>query len=206
MKALLMMLGVGICCAQPQTGPDASKFRLERVGGPLYATIAGSEKKIADAALDAWLIDDGKQVAYSSADGAGGFENEGQALRIFDLSTAKTTKILAESFEIKNVEVARSTQGKTALLVTMEDGGLGASHVAVVDPRRGEVWVQHGARFGAKQKGAISVEWYRDADWALLQEKQIVKPYRVRRYDLDALLVRPITVRNTHPKVSPKNE
>jgi hypothetical protein len=199
MKAFLAILGVGFCCAQPQSGPDASKLKLERAGGPLYATIAGSEKKIADAALDAWLIDHGKQVAYSSADGADGFENEGQALRILDTSTGKTTRILAESFEIKNVEGARSTLGKTALLVTMEDGGLGASHVAVVDPTRGEVWVQHGARFGTQRKGTVSVEWYRDADWALLQEKQIVKPYRVRWYDLDTLLVHPVIVRNTHP-------
>jgi hypothetical protein len=206
MKMLLLMLGVGICCAQPQRGPYVSKFRLERAGGPLYATVAGSEEKIADAALGAWLIDDGKQVAYSSADGVGGFENEGQALRIWDLSTGKTTKILAESFEIMRVETARSIRGKAALLVTMEDGGLGASHVAVVDPGRGEVWVRHGARFGAKQKGAVSVEWYRDADWALLQEKQIVKPYRIRRYDLDALLARPVAIPTPRPQVSPKKQ
>jgi hypothetical protein len=61
-------------------------------------------------------------------------------------------------------------------------------------PQRGEVWVQHGARFGAQKNGVVSVESYRDAEWALLQEKQTVKPYRVREYDLDALLSRPVIV------------
>src|SRR5260370_351902 len=64
--------------------------------------------------------------------------------------------------------------------------------IAVVDPQRGETWVQHGARFGAKQKGAVSVEWYKDPDWELLQQGQTVKAYRTQRYDLDELLRRPV--------------
>ena len=40
--------------------------------GPLYATIGARERKIADEAVAAWIIQGGRGVVYSGRDGAGG--------------------------------------------------------------------------------------------------------------------------------------
>src|SRR5687767_4134459 len=68
----------------------ASSFRVvdtaTSTGGKLYITVAGRERKIYDEAFEAWLINDGRDVVFSSHDGAGGFENEGQSLRIYNVA------------------------------------------------------------------------------------------------------------------------
>src|SRR5215213_4329434 len=63
--------------------------------GPLYVTIGGKERKIAEEAVAAWIIQGGRRVVYSGRDGAGGFENEGQSLRIYDARTGQPRKIMA---------------------------------------------------------------------------------------------------------------
>jgi len=191
MRLLLPILWGGLLWAAPQSADI--KLLLKEPGAPLYATLAGKEVKVADAAQKAWLLNGGKQIAYSGRDGAGGFENEGESLRVFDPSTRKTRKVLSERFEIKKVESVRARNARTALLVTMEDGGLGATHIAVVDPARGEVWAQHGARFGSVTNGTIRVEWYRDEDWPL-EGKPSVKPVRTQSFDLSTLLARPVII------------
>ncbi|MFN2514318.1 MAG: hypothetical protein ABR568_23255, partial [Pyrinomonadaceae bacterium] len=94
----------------------------------LYITVNGRERKISNQAFEAWLIDDGKSVAYSGLDGSGGFENEGQSLRIYDVTTGRTRKILSEYVGIVALMPARLSTGQLALLLKMADGGLGASY------------------------------------------------------------------------------
>jgi len=129
--------------------PRASSFRLEQnptvmLANRLFITVTGAERKITNQALDAWLIDDGMSVVYSWLDGSGGFENEGQSLRIYDVRRDTTRKILSEYVAVVALMPVKVSNGKLALLVKMGDGGLGASYFAVVDPQRGEVFIDNG--------------------------------------------------------------
>src|SRR5262245_16196966 len=123
--------------------PIAMSVRIEADRGhpgPLYARIDGEEVQIARAAYGAWLVGGGREVAYSGADGAGGYENEGQSLRIYDIRTKASRKVLAARYVIDAVTEVTTRRGERVLLVEMRDGGLGASHLAIVAPRRGEIF------------------------------------------------------------------
>jgi hypothetical protein len=172
----------------------ASQTRLLAEGGPLYAKIEGTEVRVAAAAFRAWIVANGAAIVYSTANGSGGFEGEGQSLYRYDVATGRKSKIISESFEITAVEAAQSTDGKVALLVSLEDGGLGASHIAVVDLQRGEVFRQDGAKFAGSSGGSFTVAWYRDQDWDDLRENVQVSPYKTQVYDLDQILKRPVIV------------
>lgn len=162
------------------------------VSGTLYVTIGGSERKIADQALEAWIIEGGRRVVYSGRDGAGGFENEGQSLRIYDAATGRTRKIMSEYYGIDRVTEAKTMRGRTALLVEMSDGGLGASYFAVVDPARGEVFFRRWAKLLSRQRDVITLGFFREDDWGEMIENSNanVRPYKRERHNLNALLQR----------------
>lgn len=159
----------------------------EDLTGQVVTMIDGQERVIADEAWNAWIIEEGRAVVYSGSDGAGGFENEGQSLWRYDAATGGKRKLMAEFFMIRKVVEAQSRSGETALLVTMMDGGLGAPHVAVVDPKRGQVWRQQMARFVGVRNGNIAVALY-DPDEIQLQENP--RPRKLVYYSLDDLLSR----------------
>jgi hypothetical protein len=195
----------------------ASSFRLEKLDGPignrLYITVGGTERKITNQALDAWLIDDGKRVVYSWLDGSGGFENEGQSLRIYDVTTGRTRKILSEYFGIVALMPLKLSNGKLVLLVKMADGGLGASYFAVADPQRGEVFYRRWAEVTDVAGDRIKLAIYKSDDWEQILEsrsgeaddpnrvisKTNVKPKRVETHDLKQVL----KMRTIHNKRSP---
>src|SRR5688572_26823121 len=81
----------------PIFGQKAVSFEIENsgeyYGGKLFITFNGKQKMIAEQANDAWIINEGRKIVYSGRDGAGGYENEGQSLRIYDVNTGKTKKI-----------------------------------------------------------------------------------------------------------------
>lgn len=198
--------------------PRASSFRLEKnpnvpLGNRLYITVAGAERKITDQALDTWLVDDGKSVVYSGLDGSGGFENEGQSLRIYDVKTGSTRKILSEYVYVVALMPLRVSNGKLALLVRMQDGGLGASYFAVVDPQRGEVFNRDWAELTAVTGDRLKLAFYNEDDWdAILGSRSgepddpnrvishaKVKPKRVETHDLKRIL----KMRTIHNRKSP---
>jgi len=178
--------------------PSAGQERIEKVRvehsdnnvGPLHVSAGGREIRVTDKALNAWIVGGGRQVAYSAPDGSGGYENEGNALHLYDLQGGKERKILSEYFAIDRVTEVRTRNGKTAFLVEMRDGGLGASHVAVVDPRRGEVFIASKARLQDRKGDFLVLGFYRDDDWEVLANGKSVQPYKVQRYDLKRLLLR----------------
>jgi hypothetical protein len=160
--------------------------------GPLYVTINGQERKIADEAVEAWIIQGGRQVVYSGRDGAGGYENEGQSLRIYDARTGKRRKIMSEYVVVTKVTEVTTSSNKTALLVDMEDGGLGASYVAVVDPARGQVFFRHWAKIISRRGDIIVIGHYKEEDWDKFMENEHAKvtPYKKERQNLNAILRR----------------
>ncbi len=175
-----------------------TRVRLEKqeIYGPLFITIAGREKKITDQAQQAWIINVGHHVVYSSSDGAGGFENEGQSLHLYDVGTGNHKRIMSEYFIVDKVEEVVTSKKKRALLVKMVDGGLGASYVAVVDPWRGEVFFRPRARILARKGDTIVIGFYKEEDWEKLDSEQggKVRPYKSERHNLNSLLLRRVIV------------
>jgi hypothetical protein len=158
--------------------------------GPLYARIDGKDVQVAHAAFAAWLVDDGREVAYSGADGAGGYENEGQSLRIYDVRTKASRKVLAARYVIDGVTDVTTRSGERALVVVMRDGGLGASHLAIVAPRRGEVFSRSQVKLLRRQGDVIIVSRYREDDWERMARGISVTPTSTEQYDLDAIVRR----------------
>ena len=193
----------------------ATKFRLEQIEGAgtianrLYVTVNGRERKITNQALLAWIIDDGKRVAYSWTDGSGGFENEGQSLRIYNVRTGRIRKVLSEFMMIVALTPHRLTTGELALLIKMGDGGLGGSYFAVVDPNRGEVFYRRWAEVTAVVGDRITLAFYNPEDWENIQQERAgkeddpnvvvsttkVKPIKHERHDLKRILKLPVLVR-----------
>jgi hypothetical protein len=164
---------------------DASPFF-----GPLFVTIEGKEKQIADEAIKAWLIQGGRKVVYSGRDGAGGFENEGQSLRIYDAATGARRKIMSQYYGIDKITEVTTSSKKTALLVEMSDGGLGASYLAVVDPARGEVFFRRWAKIISRRGDNIVIGFYKESDWDKLNENESAKvtPRKTERQNLNTVL------------------
>jgi len=164
----------------PSARARASSFRIDETGtstgGKLYITVAGRERKIYDEAFEAWLVNDGRDVVFSSHDGAGGFENEGQSLRIYNVATRAVRKILSETVGIIAVQEVKTSTGATVLLVAMADGGLGGSYFAVVDPKRGEVFFRRWAEVTAIYGDNITLATYRADDFEAINEERGWKP------------------------------
>src|SRR5262249_35028903 len=135
-----------------------------------------------------WLIRGGEQLAYSALDGAGGYENEGQSLWLYIPGSA-AKKILAEKYSIREVRDA-STSRRKGLLILMRDGGLGASHLALADPARGEVFRVTQARLLSRDGDRIRVGFQKEDDWAVLLSGQEAPPSREEAFDLNELLDR----------------
>lgn len=194
---LLIVSAVYVLAKNAQTSEQrVTKVRIARqdIYGALFVTIAGTEKKVADQAQQAWIINGGRHVVYSSSEGAGGFENEGQSLHLYDVDTGNHKRIMSQYFMVETVKEVITSNKKRALLVTMEDGGLGASYVAVIDPLRGEVFFRRWARILANKGDTIVLGFYREADWGELEPGKKVRPYKRERHNLKSLLRRPLIV------------
>jgi len=194
---LLIVLAVYVPALNAQTSEtQATKVRIAMrdIYGDLFVTIAGTEKKVTDQAQQAWIINRGRHVVYSSNEGAGGYENEGQSLHLYDLDTKNHKRIMSEYFMVEGVKEVVTSNKKRALLVTMEDGGLGASYLAVVDPLRGEVFFRRWVRILANNGDIIVLGFYREKDWGDLEEGKKIRPYKRERHNLKTLLLRPVIV------------
>lgn len=194
---LLIVAAVYVPAGRAQTSaPRATKVRIDMrdIYGSLFVTIAGTEKKVTGQAQQAWIINGGRHVVYSSDEGAGGFENEGQSLHLYDVDTGNHKRIMSEYFMVATVKEVITSTKKRTLLVTMEDGGLGASYVAVVDPWRGEVFFRRWVRILANKDDTIVLGFYRESDWGDFAEGKKVRPYKTERHNLNSLLQRRVIV------------
>jgi hypothetical protein len=204
---LLMIYGCISPATAQTTEPRATDFEISEVsnptiGGKLSITVGGQRRKIADEALEAWFIDDGQQVVYSAADGAGGYENEGQSLRVYDVKTGAARKVMSEYVMVEALAPVKLTSGKTVLLVRMTDGGLGASYFAVVDPLRGQIFKRLWAELTALDGDRVTLAFYREEDWSEINEgrepvtdktevipkKPRARPFKTEVHDLKKLL------------------
>jgi hypothetical protein len=196
LKVVVFLLLSAVCVS----AQNATRVRVELAGieiyGPLFVTIDETEKKITEQAQQAWILSGGRYVVYSSSDGAGGYENEGQSLHLYDVRTGKSKRIMSEYFMVEKVTEVVTSKKKRALLVELEDGGLGASYVAVVDPFRGEVFFRRWARILRQTGDTIVLGFYREDDWHKLdtEQGQKVRPHRTERHNLNSILLRKVMV------------
>ena len=213
--ALLLTFGLFTCHARgtyaqqphaPGASPVITSTRVEAAAGtysgPLHITVVGGkETKIAADAIAAWIIDNGRKVVYSGRDGAGGYENEGQSLRVYDARTGRHRKILSEYFEVNEVTEVDVAENESALLVTMSDSGLGASYLAVVDPTRGEVFFRRWVRVESREGNVIVIGHYTEDDWGKLSEDENAKvtPYNTERHSLGTILKGRVITNKRHP-------
>ena len=200
MIAIVVLLTVSVYePANAQTSePRATNVRITMrdmdIYGALSVMIAGTEKKVTDQAQQAWIINGGRHVVYSSNEGAGGYENEGQSLHLYEVKTGNNKLIMSEYFMVETVKEVITSNKKRALLVTMEDGGLGASYLAVVDPWRGEVFFRRWVRILTSKGDTIVLGFYSEKDWGDMEEGKKVRPYKKERHNLKTLLLRPVIV------------
>ena len=200
MIAIVVLLLVSVVVpANAQTSePLAEKVRVEMrdrdVYGALFVTVAGTEKKVTDQAQQAWIINGGRHVVYSSDQGAGGYENEGQSLHLYDVKTGKHKRIMSHYFIVETVKEVITSNKKRALLVTMEDSGLGATYLAVVDPWRGEVFFRRWVQLLANNGDTIVLGFYKESDWGDMVEGKKPRPFRKERHNLKTLLLRRVIV------------
>ncbi|MEZ5425105.1 MAG: hypothetical protein R2747_02465 [Pyrinomonadaceae bacterium] len=133
--------------------------------GDLYITVGGKEKMAARNIIDAWMINDGKEVLYSASDGSGGYENEGQSLRIYDVKTGRAKKIMSQYYMIEAIAETRLSDGKLALIVRMTDGGAGNNYISVVDPTRGEVFFRRFAEVLKVERDQMTLGIFEEGSW-----------------------------------------
>ena len=205
LAGIVLLIFSAICVHAQSDVQTATSVRIDKneteIYWPLFVTIAGKEKRVTDQAQQAWIINGGRHVVYSSSDGSGGYENEGQGLHLYDVATGKHRRIMSEYFMVDDVKEAVTSNNKRALLVVMSDGGLGGEYIAVVDPGRGQVFFRRWARILSQTGDNIVLGLYREADWDKLNnnEGDKVRPYKRERYDLKALLRRRVIVNKRYP-------
>lgn len=203
----LVLLSAGVKAQDTNaqtTSPIITAARVARAEGEMtgavYVTINGKETKIADAGVDSWVIQRGRQLVYSGRDGSGGYENEGMSLYVYDAGTGRQRKIMSEYFMVDTVTEVTTSTRKTALLVMLSDGGLGASYFAVVDPARGEVFFRRWARLLSRQGDNVALGFYKEEDWEKLAEPNArVRPHRKERHNLSTILRRRVIVNKRDP-------
>lgn len=174
--------------------PQLPSFRIAPgpagLGGKLTANIDGRDVTLAEDAVKAWVLARGRFIAWSAPDGAGGFENEGQALYVYDVQARATRKVAAEYFMI---ESARTLDRGSLVALTMQDGGLGASHLAIVHADRGLVYHAPLARIVAICGDEVTVAHY-DASAYESGPAPVGTPKKLEKLSLSALRDAPILV------------
>lgn len=134
----------------------------------IVAKIGGVERTLGHAAtmgspIQATTVGD-RFVVWSDGDGAGGYENEGEALHCYDAVTGRSRRILREYYTITDLRVVEAPNGRHYVIVSMTDGGEGAPHVAIVDPLRGEVYRADRSEVVSADGNGIVIGHYGDDD------------------------------------------
>lgn len=203
LTVLVCVLSISAIAQNLRATAAEIKTENEGFGGEVFITVDGQQKRIAEHAYGVWLINNGREVVYSGRDGAGGFENEGHSLNIYEVKTGKKRKIMAQYYMISGLSEVKLKNGRIALLVRMDDGGLGASYFSVVDPQRGEVFFRPFAELSRQKGDKLTLLFYEEGDWeTILQsrnypdasksafpaKKAPVKPAKTETHDLNAIL------------------
>lgn len=170
-----------VSVTQVSVARDTTQFTT---GPVLLSRADGSSDTLAVEAVRAWRLADGAEVAWSGRDGGGGFENEGQALRLAAVDSTDAPRFtLREPFGIESVEELRDSEGRRLLAVAMVDGGAGMPHLVLVDPARGVVYRAVRSRV-AERGDTLTIEH--------LEPEGSTLPSVIEMLTIRELLVRPL--------------
>ena len=158
--------------------------------GTLFVQADGEDVKVAEDALEFWLMDEGRTVYYNYRHHKSGYEAEGHGLMRYDVESGEKEVVFEDDLLIVEVMEAKSLGGRTALIVEMEDGGLGAPLVAVADPGRGRVFRQNFSTVVEVGDGKITVGSYSIETIADRDGSGLPSPESTEVFDLDELLER----------------
>ncbi len=156
---------------------------------PIYATVDGEEIKVADNARKMWLSEDMKTLYFSYHHGRSGFEAEGEGLKRWQPGMDEPELVFDDDEMIVDVKEEKSAEGKTALLVHLENGGAGGSTAVVADPELGRVFRSTNAMIESLGDGMIKISNYNIDELMNYNEGgQMPEPTGTSEYSLDELL------------------
>ncbi len=169
-----------------------TKFRIQpKSGGPLFVTIDGKERKIAKEAVEAWIIEGGRRLAYTTAEGAGGM-GAGGTLMLFDAQTNQHKKLATSEDDLVDLKEARSGDGKTVLILETSGAENCAPEIMMIDPSRGEVFSESPAQVLSIKGDLMLLGYFKEAEWEKNCESKKMKPYKTKSFSLNALLKRSV--------------
>ena len=199
LAAILPLLGQGGTGAFVHS---LTNLQVERKGDDLTGILTlidnGKTVEVAKRAIRGWIVTDGTRAVYSSTGGAGGYEGEGQSLWLYAPGLAPR-KLTAQKFAISDVKEVAVGHNR-ALVLVMEDGGLGATHIAVIDPKRGLLLTASKARLLRIDGVSVLVGYQREGDWEKLANGTDIPPFRTQSYDLRQIYDRISTTKSTGKK------
>jgi hypothetical protein len=169
-----------------------TKFRIQpKSGGVLFVTIDGKERKIVKEANEAWIIEGGRKLAYTTSE-APGEMGAGGTLIVFDARTNQHKKLATSEDDLVGLKEARSGDGKTVLLLETSNAEVCAPTVWVIDPARGEVFSETPAQVLSIKADLMLLGYFKEAEWGKNCESKKMKPYKTKSFSLSALLKRPV--------------
>jgi hypothetical protein len=211
---LTLLLAIGVACSPTERGgevvaepriarsiafmPDSlgrcfpCAMEIDTDSGPLRVDSTAGVGLILQSAA-------GAQVAYSAIDGAGGYENEGQSLWIVDVATKQRRAVMREYTQVREISELRLPDGHGLLVVRLEDGGAGMSHIAMVDPLRGQVARMPRSLVAKVDGDTIELHaWDGEAPWTEPGARDTLTgllkapPARITRLSISELVARPV--------------
>ena len=150
------------------------------------------------------IISAGREVAYNGLDGAGGYENEGQSLRVVNVGTGERRVVMREYTQVREIREVPLPSGDALLVVRMEDGGAGMSHIAIVDPSRGQLYRAPRSLVASIEGDTLELHsWNGEAPWTEPNGRDPATgllrapPASVQRVSLSAIMSGPV-IENPH--------
>jgi hypothetical protein len=136
------------------------------LNGYLKIMVNGKEVYVGENVRLAKIINGGKDVIFDggSNSGSGGYENEGESLWVYSVKHKSKRKVLS-SYYIDALTEAKLSDGKSAIVVRMSDGGAGNSYISVVDPTRGEVFFRKFAEVLDIKGDNLTLNLFKDGSW-----------------------------------------
>jgi hypothetical protein len=157
----------------------------------LYITVNGKKRMINEVALDAWLLNKGKEVAFTTR----GRGWDGEALWLYDVAANQSRQIISiYDLRIWDITEANLSNGARAILVELVangDAGDGSLQFAVINPQRGHVLYRESAKLTSVSGDKIKLSFYKDKDWVTDEKRRLrkkAKPYKTEVLDLKKVL------------------
>jgi hypothetical protein len=133
--------------------------------GVLTVLVNDVATQVATGVREAMIVDGGRHLVFTTTSGKG-FEAEGENLYVFNPRTGKIGLLASEVFyfELSATQSVR-VKGVPTLVASMRDGGLGASHVAIINMRRGEVFRAPLSTASVVQGGKVTIDTFPAEHW-----------------------------------------